>query len=107
MREIKFRGRDIFTGEIRHGFYLEDEDGVNILEQNHAYLVDGNSVALLVGRDRNGREVYEGDRCVFEDGREFTAYLYGFEWLERSTLKGGDKIVAGNGGDTPNTGGGA
>lgn len=92
MREIKFRGTDVYTGEKRYGFYLEDEDGANILDIKNisrAYLVDRDSVAQLVGRDKNGSEVYEGDRCIFADsGAEFTARLHRFdEWLRFSTLK--------------------
>ena len=67
MREIKFRGTDVYTGEKRYGFYLEDEDGANILDIKNisrAYLVDRDSVAQLVGHDANGEEIYEGDVIV-------------------------------------------
>ena len=80
MRPIKFRGRDYFTGEWHYGFYLEDEDGVNIFENKCAYLVGPDSVAQLVGYDKDGNEVYEGDtvQSVVEHGiaTVYTAELH-------------------------------
>lgn len=67
-RPIKFRGHNYFTGELHYGFYLEDEDGANILENNRTYLVDPDTVAQLVGFDKNGREVYEGDQLDWKNG---------------------------------------
>jgi len=75
MKPIKFRGRDIFTGELHYGFYRTDEDGANILEDRHGYLVEPDSVAQLVGYDRDGNEIYEGDVVISEYGDEVVARL--------------------------------
>lgn len=92
MREIKFRGTDVYTGEKRYGFYLEDEDGANILDIKNisrAYLVDRDSVVQLVGHDKNGAEVYEGDELVcVDDGLEFKGRLLSIdELLKIAVLK--------------------
>lgn len=64
MRKIKFRGQDYFTGEWHYGFYLEDKDGANIMENGHAYLVTPESVAQFIGCDAYGNAVYERDKLV-------------------------------------------
>ena len=74
MRQIKFRGRDIETGE-----YVYAELGQVSAEINPEYLtfitddlytVDTESVAQLIGIDANGREVYEGDTVIRIAGDE-------------------------------------
>lgn len=69
-RQIKFRGVDSFTGEYRYGFYRQTGDGENIIENGHAYLVDKNSIAQLVGYDMDGHEIYEGDLILEYDDEE-------------------------------------
>ena len=74
MRQIKFRGRDIETGE-----YVYAELGQVSAEINPEYLtfitddihtVSNESVAQLIGIDANGREVYEGDTVIRIAGDE-------------------------------------
>ncbi len=60
MKEIKFRGVDIGTGEIVYGDLIHDDAGVLIFD-GHYYRVDVGSVAQLIGVDKNGNEIYEGD----------------------------------------------
>lgn len=97
MREIKFRGRDTFMGEMRYGFYVEDEDGANIMEGNHAYLVDRGSVAQFVGYDSNGTALYEGDEIDMLDAagaRIETGLCDLCSWVEE-TLQDTDFETAG------------
>lgn len=70
---IKFRGRDIVSGEYLFGDYVSRDEGCAIrirhqtdLFKMHEYeiTVDPNSVAQLVGYDADGNEVYEGDAVV-------------------------------------------
>lgn len=75
MMFIKFRGQDYFTGELRYGFYCRNNEGANIIENQHAYLVDPDSVRQLVGYDLNHREIYEGDVVADFNGKCFTAEL--------------------------------
>lgn len=74
-RPIKFRGRDIrgriLFGDIRHNngvWFMFDGD--------FWYEVDPDSVAQLVGYDKDGKEIYEGDKVTSEvyEG-EFVARL--------------------------------
>lgn len=63
-RQIKFRGRDLKTGEYRYGLYFEDEDGAAIQDGNRVYLVDRDSIVQFVGYDAKCFEVYEGDALI-------------------------------------------
>lgn len=83
MRTIKFRGKDLSTGEWRYGDLVQyNEDGVKYTTiftdelRGHTYAVDqdtvGQSTCLF---DMNEKEIYEGDilacttepnKCVIE-----------------------------------------
>lgn len=85
MKRIRFRGRDIETGE-----YVYAELGQVSAEINPEYLtfitddihtVDTESVAQLIGIDADGKEIYEGDYVeVVHDGKQYVyqAHLEGF-----------------------------
>ncbi len=68
-RPIKFRGRDM-NGEMRFGFYAEGGDYPYIIADYAWFEVDPDSVAQLVGYDKNGNEVYEGDKILIDDAGE-------------------------------------
>lgn len=77
MKRIKFRGRDIETGE-----YVYAELGQVSAEINPEYLTfitddvyTVMDVAQLVGIDSNGKEVYEGDEVVDKFGEKYLAQL--------------------------------
>lgn len=81
MRKIKFRGRSVKTKQFVYGFYCKRGiDGLHkILTFNKGFqgfipvVVDPDTVAQLVGYDKNGKEVYEGDTVVGEDGMQWNA----------------------------------
>lgn len=74
MRKIKFRGKNVKTGQIHYGFYSEypvagGRIETCITDKNlDTWEVEPESVAQLVGYDADGREVYEGDQLIRLDG---------------------------------------
>ena len=88
MRTIKFRGRDM-TGHfvyglltkkrIRHSGEISWAIATGI-RQSEVIPVNENSIAQLVGFDSDGREVYEGDILVDENGNETPAMLFALQF---------------------------
>ena len=78
MREIKFRGKRIDTGEWVYGFYYEKPSGKSHIYNNQTRLhhkVDPATVGEDTGlKDKYGKEIYKGDvvkivtnECVGEE----------------------------------------
>ena len=75
MRPIKFRGRDL-AGKMRFGHYAITGGRPYIIEEHVWCEVYPDSVVQLVGFDKNGEEVYEGDTVVNpRDGTRFKAAM--------------------------------
>ena len=83
-RPIKFRGRDM-TGHFVYGLLTKKRirsSGEVVFaialseKQSENIPVNENSIAQLVGFDRDGREVYEGDILLDELEQEYTAEIY-------------------------------
>lgn len=82
MRPIKFRGRvpddqGIDAGKIVYGSLVDHGESkygyrywIYPLESDRNYPVAPDTVAQLVGYDKNEKEVYEGDTIVRDDGSE-------------------------------------
>lgn len=83
MRQIKFRGRDIKTGKYVFGDfitpwaddqkyprirytrdYYKNDVGHKVADCAY-YDVEPESVAQLIGVDKNGNEIYETDKVIF------------------------------------------
>lgn len=86
---IKFRGEKL-DGEIMYSdsilFDREKGEEIPFLrgEDKYWYEIKPFSLAQYVGRDLNGREVYEGDelRCIFDEKYKAEAELY---WGDAAT----------------------
>jgi len=62
MRQIKFRGREVDTGDIVYGNYLQSGNGASyIVNALFISKVEPDTVGQLIAVDKNRREVYEGD----------------------------------------------
>lgn len=82
MRQIKFRGIDIETGAIRYGYLVVYDDTghshwLHPTGGERNYPVKPDSIAQLVGYDKDGKEVYEGD-ILAREFDEYKAHLGSF-----------------------------
>lgn len=101
MRKIKFRGFtiDCIDNEWVYGDLIHyDTDETYIIPQNDRYWdisdddnrVDETTVGQFTGlKDKNGKEIYEGDilKLIDEDESEITAYVTFVDYVAKFVLK--------------------
>lgn len=78
MRQIKFRGKTL-DGKIVFGYYvptcpMSSFPGI-VDDMDYIHAIEPDSIAQLVGHDKDGNEVYEGDILV----REFYGKRYEYK----------------------------
>ncbi len=91
MREIKFRGRHIDTGEFVYAELgqisaVSDDPNLLLFLTEKPCLVHTNSIAQFVGHDAAGNEIYEGDTVVLNSPDyhiEYTSHLSGYATGDR------------------------
>ena len=79
MRPIKFRARDI-NGKIYFGSFDEDTNTIDCWDIAETVVVKRDTVAQLVGYDKDGKEVYEGDIIIDENDEEMPAMLLAIQF---------------------------
>ena len=90
MRPIKFRGRRIDNGEYVYGDLLTGGNEFAIINDTLRAMVDPDTVAQLVGYDKDGKEVYEGDAVIEEyvegESKEHVARLESMTQVPETAL---------------------
>ena len=99
MREIKFRGQDLVSGNLLFGDLLHARGELLILEfgSKVARTVKKDSVAQLVGYDADGNEVYEDDELETKDGAAIYAGMLTLARVKRCRNGGFTDMAKENG----------
>lgn len=85
MREIKFRAKTVITDSWVYGHYAF-VGGFHVIYEgtSNPVIIKLNTLGEYTGlKDKNGREIYEGDITIDGYGTVTVIENDGFQWLER------------------------
>lgn len=82
MKIIKFRGKSLYSNKIFYGGYYEDCSDAKFIVQPNGEMNRVESVAQLVGYDKNGKEIYSDDAIRVYDCNRYPLTGNGIEDAE-------------------------